>query len=73
MDLDEDFLVGEAPDRGIGERHFEIGRDRAGQRQVGIAGHDFHRERPRRRCQESLRPGSSRASHDCNLQRGLFC
>ena len=42
VDLDEDLLVGEAPDAGIDQRHLEIGRDRAGERQVRIGGHDFH-------------------------------
>ena len=46
MDLDEDFLVSEAAYAGIGQRQFEIAGDRAGQRQIGVAGHDLHRWRP---------------------------
>lgn len=46
VDLDEDLLVGEAADQRVGQRDFEIVGNRLGQRQVGIAGHQFHRARP---------------------------
>jgi len=42
VDFDEYFFVGESPHTGIGERHFEIGRNGPGERQVRIAGHDLH-------------------------------
>ena len=42
VDLDEHFLVGEAAHAGLGQRHFEIIGDRPGQRQVRVAGEQFH-------------------------------
>jgi hypothetical protein len=42
VDLDEHLLVGEAAHAGVGDRHFEIGRDVADQRQVRIARHQLH-------------------------------
>jgi hypothetical protein len=42
LDLDEDLLVGEAADARLGERNLEIVRDRRGERQVRVAGHQFH-------------------------------
>jgi hypothetical protein len=43
VDLDEHFLVGEAPHARVGERDFEIVRNRSGQRQVAVPGEQFHR------------------------------
>ena len=42
MDLDEDLLVGEAPDQALGERDFEIGGDRLGEGAVGVSGNQLH-------------------------------
>jgi hypothetical protein len=42
LDLDEDLHVGEAPHAGIGQRHFQIGGDGTRQRQIAVAGKDFH-------------------------------
>ena len=43
VDLDENLLVGESPYAGVGERDFQIAGDRPRERQVRIAGHEFHR------------------------------
>jgi hypothetical protein len=43
LELDEDLHVGEAPDHALGERQFEIGRDRLGQGPAGIPGDDLDR------------------------------
>ena len=48
LDLDEDLLVGEAPDHALGERDLEIGGDRLGQGAVGVAGDQFHAVRARK-------------------------
>ena len=42
VDLDEDFLIGEALDARLGEREIEIGGDRLGQRWIGVAGENLH-------------------------------
>ena len=42
LDLDEDFLVGEAPDAGLADRDVEIAGDRFGQHPVRIAREKFH-------------------------------
>src|SRR3546814_6847478 len=34
VDFDEDFLIGEAAHAGVGERQFQIVRDRAGERKI---------------------------------------
>src|SRR3546814_10420979 len=47
VDFDEDFLVGEAAHASVGQRQFEIVRDRTGQRQVAVAGDEFHGVRGR--------------------------
>ena len=54
VNLYEDLLVREPPDRGIGKRHFEIGRDSPGQWQVGIAGHDLHCRGPYISCASGI-------------------
>ena len=41
LDLDEDFHVGEAPDRSLGKGYAEMVANRFGERPVGIAGDDF--------------------------------
>jgi len=46
VDLDEHFLVGEAAHAGLGQLHVEIVRDRLGERQVGVAGQQFHCNSP---------------------------
>ena len=42
VNFDEDFLVGETAHAGIGQRQLEIIGDRAGQRQIAVAGDEFH-------------------------------
>jgi hypothetical protein len=42
VDLDENLLVGEAPHARLGQRHFEIFGNRAGQRQIAVPGEQFH-------------------------------
>ena len=42
VDLDEHLLVGEAAHAGVGQRHLEIVGDRPRQRQVAVAGQQFH-------------------------------
>ena len=42
LDLDEDLLVGEAPDRALRKLDVEIVGDRLGERAVGVAGDDLH-------------------------------
>ena len=42
MNFDEDLFVGEAAYAGVGQRQFQIVRDRTGQRQVTVAGDEFH-------------------------------
>ena len=56
LNLDEDFLIGETPDERIGQRKLKIRRDIARQRQIGIAGHQFHACRS----PQSLRPLGAR-------------
>ena len=43
VDLDENLLVGETAYAGVDQRQLEILRDRAGERQVRVAGHELHR------------------------------
>ena len=42
VDLDENLLVGEPADTGLGQRQLEIIGDRAGQRRVAVPGEQFH-------------------------------
>ena len=42
MDLDEDFVVGEALDGAVGEGKLEVAGDGFGKRAVGVAGDQFH-------------------------------
>src|SRR5690606_31770503 len=42
VNLDEDLFVGKPPNAGVGQRDVQVLGDRAGERQVGIAGHQFH-------------------------------
>ena len=42
VDFDEDFLVGEAADAGVRQLDLQIVRNGLGQRQVGVAGQQFH-------------------------------
>ncbi len=42
LDLDEDFLVGEAADTGLSKRDVEIASDALGQHPIGIAREKFH-------------------------------
>ena len=42
MDFDEHFLVGKAAHAGVGQRQFQIVRDRAGKGEVAVAGDQFH-------------------------------
>jgi hypothetical protein len=42
LDFNEDFLIGETPDRGSSQGDVEITGDRFGQHPVGIAREEFH-------------------------------
>ncbi len=53
MNLDEYLFISKAADTGISQWHFKICGNRAGQWQVGIAGHDLHRHSSLKSCLEN--------------------
>jgi hypothetical protein len=62
LDLDENFLIGEASDAGLAQRDVEIAGDRFGQHPVGIAREKLHapflaKDREARQTLESLLTG----------------
>ena len=42
LNLDENLLIGEAPDGGLADRQIEVTGDRLGQNPVGVAREEFH-------------------------------
>ena len=65
VDLDENLLVGEAPDAGVGQGHFEIIGNRPRERQVAVPGEQFHERFPSGRLAIT---GAGRPRKGCSLQ-----
>ena len=60
LDLDEHLHVGEAADRGLGQRQVQDIGDRLGQRAIAVAGDDFHERGRRERMPDRSDAGNRR-------------